>query len=401
MSEFEKITVDDALWKVTDEELSSLSGALPKMLRLIPFIKENPRLYHARLPCFLHGFSYGGKYRLVIGHLLELWEQGYLRDGEFFFYGGSGGFSGSALWGVNIKNGKRIGVRGSYSSLNSATDRVWGIREGRTVVQPPFSGDRAEFSEFLDAVYSVQLEEDDTFPPDVKPHILQDLNSKNVLPDMDFVPIPSGEFLMGYTKTTSYLADKPFLGVQVAVKGFEMLSTPVTIRMWNSITSHCPLEGLRDDSAVYRLKWHECMAFARNLSSIDGEYNYRLPTEAEYEYASKVGLTSEYCYGYEPSEEPKEKNSNEQDLNRIVGNSPPNPWGLYDMGGLVGQWCSNTFQPVFKLKEFYKRYGNGGYRVVKGGVHASIPGFEIPWEASENKYGPGFRLVRTLKQVSL
>lgn len=401
MSEFEKITKEDGLGKVSEDEMYSFAKAIPRMLRLIPFVRENPRLYHARLPCFLHGFCYGGKYRLVIGHLLELWEQGYLRDGEFFFYGGSGGFSGSALWGVNIKTGKRFGVRGSYSSLNSATGRIWGSKKSRTVVQPPFAGDRAEFSEFLKAVYSVRLEEEDTFPPDVKPLILQDLNSKAVLPDMAFVPIPSGEFLMGYTETTSYLANKPFPGVKVAVEGFEMLSTPVTVKMWNSVTSNCPVEGLRDDSAVYRLKWHECMAFARILSSFDSVYDYRLPTEAEYEYASKIGLTSEYCYGYEPAEEPMEKNSDEPDLNRVVGNSPPDPWGLYDMGGLVGQWCSNTFHPVFQLKEFYSRYGNGGYRVVKGGVHASVPGFEIPWEPSGTKYGPGFRLVRVPKQVSL
>ncbi len=396
MSEFEKVRREDGPKTVSKEELSSFAKAIPRMLRLIPFIKNNPRLYHARLPCFVYAKCYAGRYRFVIGHLLELWEQGYFRDEEIFFYSSTGGFSGCALGCVDSKTGESYGVVASYSDLASATDRIWGSEEMRTVFQPPFSGDRAEFSEFLEIINSMPLDEDDAFLPDLKPLFLKDTYSKITLPDMTFVSIPSGEFLMGYTESTSSISESPFPGSLVIVEGIEMLSTPVTMKMWNSITSYCPIEGLSDDSAVYMLNLPECVAFTQVLSSIDDKYDYRLPTEAEYEYASKAGITSEYCCGYKANEEIQKESNNELKLNRIIRNSAPNSWGLYDMGGLLGQWCSDRFNPVYPVINPYNRSKREGYRVVKGYDCASHSGYAMPWVS-----GPGFRLVRVAKQVSL
>lgn len=394
MPEFERLAKGDRPGNVSDQELYSLAKAIPRMLRLIPFIKDNPRFYHARLPCFMHGFCYGGFFRLVTGHLLELWSQGYLRDGELFFFGGVGGFSSSSIAGVNCSTGSRVWINGSFSSLSSATSLVWGEPAGRTVIQPPLPEDRAEFSELLEAVYNNPLSGDCEFPPPPEVRVLKNTAARPSLPEMDFVKIPSGVFLMGYTEKAGYMSDAPCPGVPTAVNEFELLSTPVTAGMWNSVAQLNSIASARNSSAVHNLNWHESTAFAQVLSSIDTTYNYRLPTEAEFEYAAKTGKTIEYCHDAELLQTDTADNNTARDYTTCC--SPPNSWGLYDMCGLTGQWCANRFNPVFPVKEFYHKFTKGGYRVVKGGNHSSVPGFQIPWLRRE---GNGFRLVRTPGQV--
>ncbi len=239
-------------------------------------------------------------------------------------------------------------------------------------------------------------EEFEEIPEKIRAQKDDDTLDKITIPDMTFVPIPSGEFLMGYTESTSSITEKAFPGIQVAVEGFEMLSTPVTMGMWKSLFNYCPVAGLSDDSAIYKLCLYDCIKFATALSAIDDEYDYRLPTEAEYEYAAKAGITSEYCFGYKAIEETRKESNNETQPNRIVGNSAPNPWGLYDMCGLVRQWCSGTFNPVYPLSKRYDDYKCGYHPIVKGYSSASYSGYEM-----SSKDNHGFRLVRELKQVSL
>ncbi len=222
-----------------------------------------------------------------------------------------------------------------------------------------------------------------------------DTLDKITIPDMTFVPIPSGEFLMGYTESTSSITEKAFPGIQVAVEGFEMLSTPVTMGMWKSLFNYCPVAGLSDDSAIYKLCLYDCIKFATALSAIDDEYDYRLPTEAEYEYAAKAGITSEYCFGYKAMEETTKESDNEAQPNRIVGNSAPNPWGLYDMCGLIKQYCSGSFNPVYPLSNLNDRDKCGLACIVKGDSSATYSEY-----ITELGFGPGFRLVKELKRVS-
>ena len=412
MSEFEQITVDDGLWKVTDEELSSLSRALPRMLCLIPFIRDNPRLYHARLPCFLNASAHGGRFRLVIGHLLELWEQGYMRDEEFFFNGGTTVYDENRVFGFNFKTGKKFVMISSSGTVYSAIKHVFGLPAQRTIQQPEFSGERAEFSEFLKEIYRVPLSGDISLP-EVKPHFIRKMeadNFKPAVPQMEYVPIPAGEFLMGYSENNSGLLNEPFPGVPVSVGKVEMLSSPVTLKMWTTVTNHCP-KGISGDSSVVNwANWHESTAFARILSSADNKFDYRLPTEAEWEYASRAGTRSDFCFVSKTSQElnPFIQGMYFYDSTETtdVRLGLPNKWGLYDMGSLVHEWCSGRFNPVYSYPFIDYGLQGGGYRVAKGGIHrdgsvspSSWCSNSTPWEHETWSSGVGFRLVRTPKKV--
>ncbi|MEA3265432.1 MAG: formylglycine-generating enzyme family protein, partial [Candidatus Fermentibacteria bacterium] len=321
---------------------------------------------------------------------------------------------GNILYGLNSRTGEQLTIVGSSTAISIAAHRVWGHPSDRTVIQPAFSGKRTSFSEFMEAIYTYPLKDNGNFLPAVKPYFLrriEEMKHKPIFPEMEFVQIPSGEFLMGLAEGKSEFFDEPFSGLPVRVAGFEMLSTPVTVEMWSSVTNQRP-EGIQGDcTATDWANWHESMAFARVLSSIDSEFDYRLPTEAEWEYACRAGTTTEYYSGNEPPKKPpvvlEGCNLFGIRLNSPVGTSLPNPWGLFDMGELVSEWCIDSYNPVFPLPEITSGLTDGGYRVVKGGarsngmlIPASWSDCSVPWIHSSKENGTGFRLIRTPKKVT-
>lgn len=411
MHPLERISSTESYRKPEPEELFSLSRAIPRMLRLIPLLRENPSLYHSRLPFMSLRYCLRGRAVLVMGQLLELWEQGFLRDGEAFYFGGSGNAGGSSINGVNVLTGEKQFVWTSPTALSVIGCKTWGCMGEQTVFPPEKPAVPVEFSELLKEVFRASVPGDDGTIPAVRPLFLLRMEEKGCkppIPVMRFVQIPSGEFAMGYTENRSGFFRRPFPGVHTRVEGFEMMNTPVTRDMWNTVTGEVsgrfPEEGL----PVNHLNWHEADAFARILSSIDPEYDYRLPLEAEWEYACRAGSMTDYHWGDQPEANPLQPTAGSPwEMTGNVGLDRPNQWGLHDMGRVVGEWCSNRFQPVYPHP--YSRHGwiGKGYRAVRGGVNqfgtqftSSWSGGLAPWLNTGWKYGIGMRLVRTPKRVS-
>jgi len=148
-----------------------------------------------------------------------------------------------------------------------------------------------------------------------------------------------------------------------------------------------------DDGAVIFVNWYQAKIFCDWLSRKEG-LPYRLPTEAEWEYACRAGTTTNY---YPDNALPKEFIKKGKSLK--VGQTPPNSWGLYDMHGNVEEWCQDWYGPYKARKQTDPvGYADGNIRVTRGGSH----GTQIYAWRSANRQGTvpddnhwqiGFRVV--------
>jgi formylglycine-generating enzyme required for sulfatase activity len=126
------------------------------------------------------------------------------------------------------------------------------------------------------------------------------------------------------------------------------------------------------DHPVVWVTWNDAAAFCEWLSKKEGK-TYRLPTEAQWEYACRAGTTTRYCFGDSESELGDYawylKNL-EGWGTKAVGGKRPNRWGLYDMHGNVWQWCSDWYDGDYYANspvEDPKGPDTGSYRVYRGG----------------------------------
>jgi formylglycine-generating enzyme required for sulfatase activity len=107
----------------------------------------------------------------------------------------------------------------------------------------------------------------------------------------------------------------------------------------------------RHNRPVLCITHHAAMEFCRWLSAKTGKL-YRLPTEAEWEWACRAGTTTPYYFGSDPKQLADHGwfDDNSDDHTHDVGTKKPNPWGLYDMYGNVSEWCLDYYQPEYYSK---------------------------------------------------
>jgi formylglycine-generating enzyme required for sulfatase activity len=158
---------------------------------------------------------------------------------------------------------------------------------------------------------------------------------------MEFVKIAPGEFVMGCsTDDTGCVADeKPAHRVQIT-KAFEMGKYEVTQAQWQATMGANPSAIKGDDHPVEMVSKNDAHDFLAKLNAQNDGYKYRLPTEAEWEYAARAGTTTD-----QPSslDEVAWYGGNSGDESHPVGQKKPNAWGLYDMLGNVREWVEDVF----------------------------------------------------------
>ncbi len=172
--------------------------------------------------------------------------------------------------------------------------------------------------------------------------------------------------------------------------------------------SHRALRGKHglsheDDEAVVFVSWHDAVRFTAWLSEREGR-PYRLPAEAEWEYAARAGTTSFFSTGDALPDASLKNNVASRYPPRVevslrVGESPPNAWGLHDMHGNVEEWCYDWYGP-YEAAEQVDPVGraDGDFRVLRGGSHSTAPYFlrsaNRMGTLPEDKHGLiGFRVV--------
>jgi len=153
----------------------------------------------------------------------------------------------------------------------------------------------------------------------------------------------------------------------------------------------------RSNRPIMKVSWFDATAYAQWLSDTAGK-DFRLPTEAEWEYACRAGTNTEYSFGENISEE--QVNFNRKNNKTMpVGSYQPNPFGLYEMHGNVWEWCSDWYDkyPTGKVID-PKGPDNGKHRVLRGGswfVNAELTrsASRACDDPNERDHSRGFRLA--------
>jgi len=247
-----------------------------------------------------------------------------------------------------------------------------------------------------------------------------------------FIKVESGEFIMGSNKGRKN--EKPAHKVVISEQ-YELGMYEVTQKFWFEIMcttpadqleilrkdlgkpDHQDLRGVGDNNPMYLVSWNEVQLFLQNLNAISTSYSYRLPTEAEWEYAARAGTQTFYSFGNSESELSEygwyaENTSN----TNPIGMKKPNPWGFYDMHGNVYEWVQDRADDYSRKSQTDPKGPNpdkdtgkvfsigdsGPDRIMKGGCwgnraessHSARRTINSPNSRSR---GIGFRLVRMKK----
>jgi formylglycine-generating enzyme required for sulfatase activity len=233
---------------------------------------------------------------------------------------------------------------------------------------------------------------------------------------MKFVSIPVGSFQMGSTNGD---ADERPVHL-VSLSGFDMSAYEITQGSYKEVMRTNPSKNTGDDNLpVENVSWWDAIKFCNALSVKAGLqrcYNentgdcdfskngFRLPTEAEWEYACRAGTTTKYYTGDEESDLEQagwyRNNKNKKSETHPVGKKIPNAWGLFDMHGNVWEWC-NDWYASYSSRDSNNPLGisNELNRVIRGGSCTNFADYSR--SANRNNTTPGsrygyvgFRIVR-------
>jgi formylglycine-generating enzyme required for sulfatase activity len=188
--------------------------------------------------------------------------------------------------------------------------------------------------------------------------------------DMKFTLIPAGEFRMGSNDEASYDDERPVHRVKIS-KPFYLGIYPVTQREWKVVRGNNPSSFKGDDLPVETVSWGDVQDFIKKLNAKEGTDKYRLPSEAEWEYACRAGTTTRYSFGNDELEldDYAWYDDNSDDKTHPVGQKKQNPWGLYDMHGNVWEWVQDTWHDNYNgaPTDGSAWEGSGSNRVDRGG----------------------------------
>lgn len=236
---------------------------------------------------------------------------------------------------------------------------------------------------------------------------------------LKFTLIPPGTFQMG--SSNGQKDERPVHKVTISTE-FEIGTYEITQGQWFALMGTTVAEQLElmrlsigkpdaqqvngegDDHPMYLISWTESQAFITRLNERDTVYNYRLPTEAEWEYAARAGSKTDYSFGDDVTKlgEYAWFYENADLGTHPVGSKLPNPWGLYDVHGNVWEWTLDH-NKKYSRRAVTDPQGpsNGEGRSMRGGGWSNPSSSQRSAhrtgneEGSRSSGGMGMRLIRT------
>ena len=194
---------------------------------------------------------------------------------------------------------------------------------------------------------------------------------------LEMVEIPAGTFYMGSPENEVGRNDSEGPQHQVNVPNFFIGKYPLTQAQYQAIIGNNPAHFKGNNRPVERVSWNNAVAFCQKLSQKTGK-NYKLPSEAQWEYACRAGTTTPFYFGesitpdlvnydgkYAYAAAPKGQYRKQT---TDVGTFPPNAFGLYDMHGNVFEWCEDDWQ------ENYINAPINGTALINQSIHKLLRG---------------------------
>ncbi len=221
---------------------------------------------------------------------------------------------------------------------------------------------------------------------------------------VELVLIPAGTFMMGAENEVS--REAPVHQVTIS-RPFYMGKFEVTLEQWEElmgtkswlppeIASRSPRDAAAGRCPIKNVSWNEVQEFIEKLNAKTGG-GWRLPTEAEWEYACRAGTTEDSTVGFDQREWYAENSDN---MSHPVGEKRPNAWGLYDMQGNVAEWCQDYYYfYTSRPQTDPEGPAEGMQRVIRGGVYAGDPcrsSGRRSGLAHRRELYTGFRLVKAV-----
>jgi len=237
--------------------------------------------------------------------------------------------------------------------------------------------------------------------------------------ELVLIPAPAGPFTMGSRLATDeliqrfggtavlYKGEKPFHPVKIE-RPFYLLTTPVTQGQWRRVMGDNPssFKDCGEDCPVEMVSWEDAQRFIARLNQIEGAAVYRLPSEAEWEYAGRAGSDPEFFFGNDAGRlgEFAWYSENSNNKTHPVGRKKSNAWGLYDMLGNIWEWVEDDWHATYdgapedgsawidKKRGSSRVVRGGGWGVIARYCRSTARYYENP--AARNGH-VGFRLVRS------
>ena len=225
---------------------------------------------------------------------------------------------------------------------------------------------------------------------------------------MAFVRVPAGTFIMGGDPVAEQADENEIPRHAVAFEApFEIGKFTVTQEQWLALMANNPSHFSGARRPVEMVSHTDALAFIERLNQKEGTRTYRLPSEAQWEYAARAGSQNTYCYGSSRLKlsDVAWYRKTSHHTTQPVGRLAPNDWGIHDMHGNVHEWCRDWFD-----RHYYGRSPavdpggpqRGLARVLRGGdwdsedwyCRCAIRSLSSPGRRSQRV---GFRLVRMIE----
>ncbi len=219
---------------------------------------------------------------------------------------------------------------------------------------------------------------------------------------LEMVLLPAAKFVMGVKPGTGPQAkDNPQHEVTIS-KPFYIGKYEVTQEQWQAVMGNNPSESKGPKLPVTHVSWDDCQAFIKKLNE-KTKGGYRLPTDAEWEYACRGGTQTAFAFGDTITQAQANFGYGNAGKAVAVGSYMPNVFGLYDMHGNVWEWCQDWNAPLpDKAVSDPTGPAAGKERILRGGCFYDEPNggvsstFRYEFEPNLGTIYFGFRLARTI-----